>query len=501
MRFLYIIIALAIVSCSPKAQEDHGHAHDANGGHFEETPRIDFTKWTEKSELFVEFPVLVVGKTSRFAAHFTTMKKHKPITEGKVTVSFISGNSGIKHTVNAPSSPGIFSPKLQPKKAGKGTLIFEIQTPEFSDKIVIKDVEVYADLETARKANPATEDEATISFLKEQAWKMEFKTEPVREMEIYEMISTSGVWKTSNSNSKVLNATASGTVSFANEKIVEGAKVQKGQLLLMIESKEFSANNLNSNVAKAKANFEEAKSNFDRKKELYNSKIIAKSEFLKSKKEFEVAKASYQSLVSNFSSKGKQIRAPFSGFIKNVKQRNGDFVEEGAMLFTISSQQSNILEAKVSASDAEKLSEIQNIWYQPETDSWSNLKKTDGEVLSVGKKVDAENPIVSVIAKVEDAVLKPEGAFTEVQIAVGNGAKGIVVPVNSLLEDYGNYSVIVQLSGETFERRPVIIGKQNGEFVEVKEGLSKEEFVVTKGAYQVKMASMSGQAPAHGHAH
>ena len=59
----------------------------------------------------------------------------------------------------------------------------------------------------------------------------------------------------------------------------------------------------------------------------------------------------------------------------------------------------------------------------------------------------------------------------------------------------------MQLSGESFERRAVIIGKRNGSEVEIINGLTAGEVVVTKGAYQVKMASMSGQVPAHGHDH
>ncbi len=61
--------------------------------------------------------------------------------------------------------------------------------------------------------------------------------------------------------------------------------------------------------------------------------------------------------------------------------------------------------------------------------------------------------------------------------------------------------MIVQLSGERFESRPVRIGRSNGEFVEVTEGLKADEVVVTRGAYQVKMAAMSGTTPAHGHEH
>jgi len=109
--------------------------------------------------------------------------------------------------------------------------------------------------------------------------------------------------------------------------------------------------------------------------------------------------------------------------------------------------------------------------------------------------------LISVFAEVNEGMEMPEGSFTEVQLAVGTATESLVVPVSCLMEDYGNYSVMVQLSGESFERRNVTIGKRNGSEVEIITGLSLGEVVVTKGAYQVKMASMSGQAPAHGHAH
>ena len=95
----------------------------------------------------------------------------------------------------------------------------------------------------------------------------------------------------------------------------------------------------------------------------------------------------------------------------------------------------------------------------------------------------------------------PEGSFTEVQIALGEAETVVVVPEAALLEDYGNYSVIVQTGGESFERRPVRIGKRNGKNAQVLGGLQEGEVVVTIGNYQVKMASMSGETPGHGHEH
>jgi multidrug efflux pump subunit AcrA (membrane-fusion protein) len=95
----------------------------------------------------------------------------------------------------------------------------------------------------------------------------------------------------------------------------------------------------------------------------------------------------------------------------------------------------------------------------------------------------------------------PDGGFTEVQIATGKPEQELIVPASALLEDYGTYSLIVQLSGEVYERRIVKIGRQNGKMVEITDGLKPGETIVTKGAYQVKMASMSAQGAGHGHVH
>lgn len=73
----------------------------------EEVPAISRTKLTDKTELFVEFPALVEGKTSKFAAHFTVLDKHRPVREGTVTVSLIKGDQGIRNTAEAPTAPNV----------------------------------------------------------------------------------------------------------------------------------------------------------------------------------------------------------------------------------------------------------------------------------------------------------------------------------------------------------------------------------------------------------
>lgn len=512
MKYIIILMAsLSLLACQPHGHDgnhDHGDAdHHDHGDHghdhgtSSDIPRVDYTVWTDQTELFVEFPVFIVGEPSRFAAHFTVIDKHQAVKEGQVTVSLIKGSNGIRQTAEQPSSPGIFSPTLQPKEAGWYQLVFELKTPAYSDKIILDSIQVYATKEAAIQDNPEEEDGASISFLKEQAWKIDFQTEKVKRSDVYDVISTSGVWKEAPSNVKTLTATSSGIVSFTKSNLTVGSKVSKGQTLLTISSKGFTENNLSTEISKSKAEYDQAKAEYERKKKLHESKVVPKAEFEKVEQRYRIAKTNYESLSTGYNNGGKNITAPFNGFIKAINVSNGDFAEQGTPLSVITSQQSSLLEVSVSPDYATALTQIKDIKYQVSKGVWSNLNKYKGKVLSVSNAVSSNEPLLTIYAQVNEPVELPEGSFTKANVMFGKAQKAIAVPTSALLEDYGNYSVIVQLSGESFERRQITIGKSSGDEVEVLAGLAEEEVIVTTGAYQVKMASMSGQAPAHGHAH
>jgi RND family efflux transporter MFP subunit len=499
-KVLIVVLALMVIACNNKTED--AHAHNQDGSHVgEEIPKMDFTIWTDQTELFVEFPALIVGNPSKFAAHFTVMDKHQPVTEGSVTVSLVSGEKGIRASVDKPSSPGIFSPVLKPLTAGKYQVIFELSTPQYKDKIIIKEVTVFTNLEEATKTLGTTTKEAPISFLKEQAWKIDFQTATVMKGIIYDVINTHGVWMPSPSSVASLAAKSNGVVEFKLNNLTEGMAIKKGQVLMSINSQGLTANNLNTEIARAKAIFEQTKAEYDRKKQLFDAKIVPKSEFEKVTSNFEIAKANYQSLIADVSSGSKQIRAPFDGYIKSISVSNGNYVEQGVTLLTMGSQQSKVLKSQLAPTYGLSMNTIKGIWYQSNKGQWINITDDGGKILAVSKAVDKENPLLAVFAEINSVEDLPDGSLSPVQITMGNATQNALIPINALLEDYGSYSVIVQLSGESFERRQVKIGKRNGENVEILHGLKAGEVVVTTGAYQVKMASMSGSTPAHGHEH
>lgn len=61
--------------------------------------------------------------------------------------------------------------------------------------------------------------------------------------------------------------------------------------------------------------------------------------------------------------------------------------------------------------------------------------------------------------------------------------------------------VFVQTGGESFVKRFITIGVDNGREVEILKGLRAGERVVSEGAYFVKLASLAGSLPAHSHEH
>src|SRR5688572_5858445 len=116
-------LVLSLMACTNQTSDEH--AHNADGSHPGEAglQSVSYTLYADSSELFVEFKPLVVGTTSKFAAHLTRLGENfTPFTEGTVTVNLLVGNKGIRNSVTAPSSPGIFRLALQPTQAGVGKL-------------------------------------------------------------------------------------------------------------------------------------------------------------------------------------------------------------------------------------------------------------------------------------------------------------------------------------------------------------------------------------------
>lgn len=494
---IILFIASLAFSCQRGgASDEDGHAHA------EESPSLDYTLYSERTELFVEFKPLVVGQLSTFAAHFTKLGENfEAINEGSVTLSLVVDEKGIRQTSEQPASPGIFRLALKPVAAGTGKLIFDIKTKAYTDRIVIDSVTVFADEATAKNNIVPGSLDGEIVFLKEQAWKIEFANEEVKPQTFHEVIQASGELSARPSDEQVVTARSNGVVHWNNQ-ATPGTSVKQGQQLFLLASGNVAQGNVESQYREAKANFEKAEADLKRVEPLLDDKIISQKDYLEIKNRYDQARIQFDIISRNYTQGGQAIRSPMTGFIKQISVRSGEYVEAGEPLAIITNDLSLQLQADVPVRFAAQLPSIAEANFRTlHDDSVYNTRELDGRVVSYGKALTANTSLLPIyFSFTNDGTLIP-GESVEVYLKSQPIENAIVVPESALIEEQGNYYVYIQVAGESFEKREVKIGADDGTSVQIISGLSPGERVVTKGAYLIKLASQSGSVPAHGHEH
>ena len=89
---LSLLIVALLSGCEHSDLDDH--THDDDHSHADESS-LSFTHYTDETELFVEFPALVVGVESQFAAHVTQLSNHEPLLDGQLDVVLHQGRVGV----------------------------------------------------------------------------------------------------------------------------------------------------------------------------------------------------------------------------------------------------------------------------------------------------------------------------------------------------------------------------------------------------------------------
>lgn len=475
------------------------HSHDHATVESEPTP-FSFTIWSKTVELFVDFAPMIKGQESSLAVHFTDLVSFKPIESGKAIIQLLkNGNSVIEKTADAPNSPGLWVLKLAPSEIHDFDVKIILITNSINDTFLLKDIPVYPDKEAVLMARPPQPEGDEISFLKEQAWKVDFSLEAVKTKPIHKVIHTSGEIQPVKGEEKILAARTSGIVFFKNKKLQVGRAVNSGETLFSISSKGLVQASLEEDFKIAKARLDKTKSDYERAESLISQQIIGQKEYERRKMDFSIAEAEFQTLTTNYQG-GQTLRAPMSGIIKNVLVSDGQFVEEGTPLVEITQNKKLLLHADVSQSHLPSLRNIQSANFKtPYQKEVQSIKNYNGKLVSYGNMIEDGSGFIPVIFELDNVGELIPGSFVELFLLTNSIDNTLVLPKSALMEDYGTHYVYVQMSGESFEKKEVKLGINDGINVQILSGILEGDKVVTTGAYQVKMASMSSAIPAHTH--
>jgi membrane fusion protein, heavy metal efflux system len=509
---ILVAICLILSACQPHEQgqeghEDHsGHNHEGHnhGGHEhgDNDEVISYTLWEDDTELFVEFAAFVAGKSNRIRILATNLNGFTA-TEGELSLQ-IRGGKKIKSTKR---STGIFGTSLKIKEAGEYDLIFVLETEGVKKSFVLQKIPVAKDAHDVYHINyTGKDDKGTITYEREKSWTQNFSAEIVKMRPVGDIIHSSGVIEPSSSDLTTIVAKSDGVISIRKKNMTSGTSVRRGELLFSVAGKGIVQDNLEMNYLKAQSNLDRAESTLERKKKLLADKIIGQNEYELAKNQYDLAAAEYNNIKKLFS-KGERrhlITNPADGFVSHLMVQEGQFVKAGQQLASI--LKTNKIQVKIDVSPRFRslLPKVDDAnFVNPYNNKAYRMQELDGRILSFGRMTSHEEghyiPMYFEINNHPDLL---PGAMIEAYLMTQAVQEKLTVPKSSVLEEMGSYVVFVQKSGKTYEKQVVEIGSEDGKYVEILNGLSIGDRVVSSGSLQIKLASMNNAVDPHaGHVH
>ncbi len=338
-----------------------------------------------------------------------------------------------------------------------------------------------------------------IVFKKDKAEAIGLQTEVMTPSVFAEVLKTSGQVQEAQGSESVLVATIPGIVSLGSTRLMDGTAVRKGQTVLSLASRSLSDGDV---VLRLKNTYETALHEYERMKDLVADKIVSKKDFEQARLAYENAKVAYDAVVDKQSAKGVAVTATMNGFLKNVLVKEGDYVAVGQPLATISQNNRLVLRADVSEKYYSRLPMLRSANFKtPYDDKLYKLDDLNGRFLQYGKASSDNSFYVPVLFEFDNKGAVIPGSFVEVYLLGTPIEQVLSVPLTSLIEEQGVYSVYIRLDENCYKKQEVTLGVENGERIQILSGLKAGDKVVTKGAYQIKLSSASNAIPAHSHHH
>ena len=455
------------------------------------------TQWVDGTELFLEYPFLVAGQqTGNWAIHLTDRDDFQPIRAGTLTVRFATGGVAAEtFTVDAPLRDGIFL--LDPVIERAGTYVVELTlaSDQVNSQHIVSNVVVYRSEEEALAVDPAAELEG-VSFLKEQQWVIPFAVHPAAEHPVQSTIVAPGEVVPPDGSLVRVSAPVDGIAAAASNRDAPsvGDRVSQGQVLVVL-----APTSQDGGFAQSRGRVERLRREVERDVTLFEAGAIPARRLEEARHDLVIAEAELEAMGGDTDGAYQlTLRAPMSGVIAERTFVPGGRVEAGESLFTIVDPSRAWVRVQVPASTATNLPTGAGSLFTLD----NSQEAFDSRLRSVGSVIHPTTRTVPVVFEVAAGQGRfMFGQFVQATVPTSGLTTGIAIPSSAILDENGTPVAYVQAGGETFERRILTIGVTDGRRTHIVAGLRHGDMVVTVGAYQVRLASLSGGDFAGGHAH
>jgi cobalt-zinc-cadmium efflux system membrane fusion protein len=279
-------------------------------------------------------------------------------------------------------------------------------------------------------------------------------------------------------------------------KLLEGMYVTKGQVLCVVEDRQYIQLQEDYLLAKAKIGY--AKAEYERQKELNRSKASSDKVYQQAQSEYNSLSVMVQSYgeklkfaginPSNVSakniSKSINIYSPISGYVSKVNVNTGKYVAPSDILFEIVNPSDIHLALTVFEKDINKMAIGQSVIAYNNTNP---EKKHHCEIILIGKDFseDRSTEMHCHFANYDKTLLP--GMYMNAEIKL-KSQQSNVLPSEAIVNYENKNYIFIEKGNKLFEMKEVTTGTSENGYVEI---VSNEDLkdvnIVIKGSYSLLM--------------
>jgi RND family efflux transporter MFP subunit len=369
------------------------------------------------------------------------------------------------------------------------------------------------------EAEPHPDAEA-ITFTREQQRRLDFGTGLVAEAALEQGLPLPGTVRPASGREVSVTAPASGRLALGAGRLPRlGSLVRAGEVLAVLTPSELFASQdragLQAAVTAAEAVAAQAQRELARAERLRALDAVPLRRLEEARVALQVAESQRQAAQDHLreklatlgggtgvSAESFALKAPISGTVVEARVVPGAYVEGGAELYHVVDLRRVWVEARAPEAELARVAGARRADIAVAGAAPVRVGEGAGGLVAVGGVLDAGSRTAPVVFEVPNAAgLFRIGMSAKVRVLLGKGPATPVVPRTAVVDDQGRPVAYVARDAETFERRALTLGVAEGDRIAVTAGLRAGERVVVRGAYELRLATLSQAVPAHGHEH
>lgn len=276
-----------------------------------------------------------------------------------------------------------------------------------------------------------------------------------------------------------------------------GDEVKKGEILVemddslnrrQIEEARAAVARAEAAIAQARSRLGTVEKDYQRYKQLYEEEVISRQQFDQTEGQYEVEKAGLDLAQRELKQAQAQLEqllivktyhkidAPVSGIIAERRVDPGDTAKSGDVLLVISRQNNVKVKGTITETDYPKVNPGQPVHIK--VDAFPGQDFT-GKVSRISPVLDPATRTGEVEVELPSQGLLKPGMFARVEIVVGSH-EALAIPREAVrqLAGTGEWYCFIA-SDDKAQQRPIKRGTEEGNWIEVIEGIDESDLVIT----------------------